>query len=501
MENLYYGIFTLIICTAGYFFSWRFFLYNRMVIAVLLLMICGLILRIYFASDFYLHAWDERYHALVAKNLISHPLLPALYDNPVLPFDYHNWTSNHIWLHKQPLPLWMMALSMGVFGPNEIAVRLPSILLTTLGIWLTFRIGQSLANVKVGFIAAFLYSIHGLIIEFSGGRMATDHIDASYLFFIELAVFFALKFSLNNKNQACNIFCGMSIGAAILCKWLPALIVIPIWYLFIIGSKKFTIAQILMNLLILCFVILVTVMPWQLYIHYEFPLESQWESHYNLRHITEVLDKQGGPFYYYFDNLRIVFGELIYIPLIWFLYKTFTDLKNYNRLALAVWLFVPIIFFSIVQTKMIGYIIFTAPAIFIITGIFCQYLYRYRYKYTWLIYTIILLLLALPVRYCIERVSFFEIRERRHQWAIDLKALKKNIHDERKTVIFNTAHPIEAMFYTGATAYPEIPEINVLGELRKKGFNIIVLDKGDLNNDVRKLADIQILKVSREIAK
>jgi|GEM_PF-2475173 len=37
-------------------------------------------LRIWLCStDSYLHEWDERYHALVAKNLLLHPLKPTLY--------------------------------------------------------------------------------------------------------------------------------------------------------------------------------------------------------------------------------------------------------------------------------------------------------------------------------------------------------------------------------------------------------------------------------------
>ncbi len=38
-----------------------------------------------------LHDWDERYHALVAKNMIEQPFKPMLYKNPVLPYDYKDW--------------------------------------------------------------------------------------------------------------------------------------------------------------------------------------------------------------------------------------------------------------------------------------------------------------------------------------------------------------------------------------------------------------------------
>ena len=53
--------------------------------AVLWLILLGAFaLHLWVSMDPYLHEWDERYHALVAKNLMPHPLKPTLYDNPVL---------------------------------------------------------------------------------------------------------------------------------------------------------------------------------------------------------------------------------------------------------------------------------------------------------------------------------------------------------------------------------------------------------------------------------
>ena len=194
MDNIYVGTLVFLFCVIGYYFSWRFNSKKRYMISVLFLVFCGFILRLYASADFYLHDWDERYHALVAKNLIKHPLIPTLYNNPVLPFDYKNWGSNHIWLHKQPLPLWCISLSLQIFGINEIAVRIPSIVLSSLGIVITYYIVHYLYDTRVAYIAAFLYSINGLILALVSGRKATDHIDIFFLFFVSLAVLLAIKF-------------------------------------------------------------------------------------------------------------------------------------------------------------------------------------------------------------------------------------------------------------------------------------------------------------------
>jgi len=80
--------------------------------ALFFIVLSGFLFFVYTASDFFLHVWDERYHALVAKNLTKHPFFPTLYDKPILPFDYKSWVGNHIWLHKQPLPLWLKTLRL-----------------------------------------------------------------------------------------------------------------------------------------------------------------------------------------------------------------------------------------------------------------------------------------------------------------------------------------------------------------------------------------------------
>lgn len=483
MENLFYGIITVSICIIGYIIAFKQYANNKIILALIIIMACGLVLRIYTATDSYLHTWDERYHALVAKNLITNPLRPTLYENPILPYDFKNWTGNHIWVHKPPVPLWTIALSMSIFGTNEIALRLPSILLTTLGIWITFFIAKSLFNNRVGIIAAFLYSIHGLIIELTAGRVTTDHVDVFFMFFIQLSILLAIKYFQTKKNIY-NVFCGISIGLAILSKWLPALIVLPIWLLLAFDSKNLSLKGLIINFLILCIIIASISLPWQFYIFNEFPQEARWESSYNVKHITEAVENHGQPFYYHFDRIRILYGELIYLPLIWLIYKTFKHLKNYRRLILSVWILIPFVFFSLAKTKMQAYTLFTAPAIFIMTALFWEYLYFYRkrFRFKGIITVILLLLIMLPIRYSIERIKPFEKRERNPQWTQELRELGRYLIDEKNTVIFNSEYPIETMFYTGCVAYSVTPDSLLLSEIKNKGYTIYIRNELDIEN-------------------
>lgn len=476
MENIIFGIPTIIICSIGYFFSWRFYKQGDYRYAVALLVLSGLGLYVFVATDFFLHEWDERYHALVAKNLIQHPLVPTLYDNPVLPFDYKNWVGNHIWLHKQPFPLWVMASSLSIFGINEIALRLPSIIMSSIGIVLTFTIGKYFFDKKVGFLAAFLFSINGLIIELTGGRVATDHIDISFMFLILLSIVFTIKF-IKSKNAFFTFLVGVSIGAAILTKWLTGLIVLPIWILLVTDSKSFKIRTIIFHFVLLIIVISAISLPWQLYIAQQFPLEAAWESSFNYRHFTEVIEGRTGHFFYFLERIRINYGELIYLPLIWFLWRTLKGFKDRKRLALSIWFVVPLIVFSVAKTKMQGYLLFTAPALFIMTSEFFFMLLDYskNHKLKWLIKLVLVLLIALPIRYGIERIKPFKLQDRSPQWVLDLKKL--NNENIEKGVLFNYGNPIEAMFYTDLVVYIRIPEESTITDLIQQGYTVIINDE------------------------
>lgn len=496
MDNLIWAILTIGFSFGAYILSSYYQRRDNYIWAVSLLMIGGLILRVFTACDFFLHPWDEVFHAVVAKHMMQHPLVPTLYENPVLPYDYKNWAGNHIWLHKQPLPLWTMALSMSIFGVNEIALRLPSILLTTLGIYLTYYIGAYFFDRRTGYLAAFFYSVNGLIIEMTAGRVATDHVDVFFLFFIELGVFFSIVFARRQKTIY-NIAVGISIGAAILCKWLPALIVLPIWLLIVQDSKKFSPKQIIGQLALLLLVIAAISLPWQLYIRSAFPLEALTESSHNLRHITETLDNQGGPFYYYLDKIRINYGELLYIPLLWLMFIIWRS-RQIRMIALAIWIFVPILFFSFLKTKMQGYILFSAPSLFIITAAFFFLLHQYTWSqatrpvYRYSSYLLLILFIILPVRYSFERIKFFSW-ERQPHWVTVLKSQTgKGRHN---VVLLNYPKAIAAMFYTDWSAYEAIPSAGVLQKLLHSGYTVVVNDTGNVPADIHRMKGVVFLKL------
>ena len=440
------------------------------------------------SSDLFLHPWDERYHALVAKNMLNHPLVPTLFDTPVLDYDYKIWTYNHIWVHKQPLPLWGIMSSLAIFGVNAFAVRVPSILLASLGTIISYQFGKKLFSRRVGFFAAIFYASNGLILEVASGRVATDHIDIFFLFFVQLAAYLAWEFA-QRKSVLLNILCGVAIGFAILSKWLPALIVLAIWGAFVLHSKRFNFKEIIGHGLVLVTTVAIVALPWQLYIHSTFPLEAAWESSFNSKHIFETLDVQVQPWYYHFMMLRINYGELIYLPLLWFAYKTIRKRTNWKYWSLIIWIIVPYIFFSIAMTKMQGYTLFAAPAVFLILALFIDYLIRFRKRFNqrWIPILGVVLLIGLPVRFSLERLKPFQTVVV-PDWQEDITKLSKEISDQEKVVIFNVNRPIELMFHGNCTAYNTIPSPEKLQDLIKEGYTVYVNQQSETEiKEIRKI--------------
>jgi len=331
-----------------------------------------------------------------------------------------------------------------------------------------------------------------LIIELTGGRIATDHIDIFFLFFIELAVYFSIQF-VKKKNTVYNLLAGVSIGAAVLSKWLPALIVLPVWLLIVIDSGKFKPKTIIYQFVLLLATCVVVFLPWQLYIFHVFPLEAEWESGFNLKHINEVIEGRTGPFYFYIDQIRINYGDMIYLPLLWFLWKTVKDLKNYKNLAISTWFLVPFLFFSFAKTKMQAYILLTGPALFLMTSDFYFMLvdYKKQHKPKWLFTLILILLIALPVRYTIERTKAFQKRDRHPQWVVSLKEL--NNENINNGILFNYDKPIEAMFYTNLTVYRNIPDNNAIKELEGKGYTIIINNNGNIPDRIKAVKGVRFV--------
>jgi 4-amino-4-deoxy-L-arabinose transferase-like glycosyltransferase len=481
VENIYQGVATLLISAVLFVLAFRSHADGQYSKALWLLVLGGLLVRVYCSADMFLHTWDERYHALVAKNFLKHWLKPTLYDDPVLGYNNSNWGYSHIWLHKQPLPIWLIAASLKVFGIHDFAVRVPSVIMTTLGIKLMYDIALYYYDRTVAFFAAFLFSVNGLIVELTSGRWATDHIDAAFLFFTLLSVHCIVNY-LKTDKAIYNLLAGLSLGCAIFSKWLPALIIAPVWLLLVYDKRRALNAKYILQFAVFLIVAAIVVLPWHIYINKTYPAEAALAYAHMRLHITTALDGQSGNILYHFDKMRMMYGELVYLAVLWFTLYSISNLTDIRALSLTVWLWGVYIFFSLVATKMRGYTIIATPALFMITAHASVWFRNYALKFAGSGYRFLLVLISwcfvlLPVLYGIERMKPFKNNDRQTHWAKKLKEIGRSDLNSGKTVLVNCSYPLEAMFYTDCIAYEQLPGQATIDALKQQGYNVVVMER------------------------
>lgn len=476
MNQVLAGISFLVSIGCLTYLGWRFLRIRAYKKSLFTVVVIALILRVIGASDPYLHSWDERYHALVAKNLIEHPLTPTLHENQILEHDNENWVGSNIWLAKPSFPLWIMSGSIAVFGTNLLAVRLPSILLGLLAVWLTFLIGRKLFDERTALLAAFFHAINGLVIELIGGRVSSDHVEVCFLVLVELAVYLAIFKIQDKKALWFSFLAGAAMGLAFLSKWYPALIVIPVWAGYFLVLTKFDWLSFFKNGLVLLLGGALVALPWVFYMLNTYPKEMNGILFNALTAYSVAVESHDKPFYYYWHKVMVLFGELIYIPLVFYAYKGVITKEKQVYILLLTWILIPLIVFSMADTKRFTYLLISAPAFFIVSSWFWYYcrLAFLNAKLKWLNAFLMVALIALPVRYMIERTKFFGTNWEASEF-YRLSDADRALLDE-KTIVFGTDDYVEMMFHTDVhAAYRKIPHSSKIEELKKNGFQVYIM--------------------------
>jgi 4-amino-4-deoxy-L-arabinose transferase len=336
----------------------------------------GIIIRVIVATrDKFLHSWDERFHALVAKNLIRHPLKPVLIENPLGSFNPDSWCCNSIWLHKQPLFMWQMALSMRLFGINEIGLRLPSILMGAVMILLVYRIALLMTNsIKVALVSAMLMCFSHYQIELISGAQGMDHNDVAFSFYVLISIWSYFEYVRNPKWYFAGLI-GLFSGCAILNKWLTGLLIFSVWgVVLLIELIRGKGRNELLHFLLAIGTCVLVFLPWQLYIFSHFPEQARFEFQFNSRHLTEVIEGHSGGLLFYIGNFREYFGGWAWLLLpvgVFCAVRSRLYNRFFVRAGLTYFLIVLLFFSVLVKTKIPTFCYVVAPfaLVFIAIGL------------------------------------------------------------------------------------------------------------------------------------
>jgi len=434
--------------------------------------------------DPFLHEWDERFHALVAKNMMDNPWVPMLRANPVLPYDYQSWCCNHIWLHKQPQFLWQMALSMKLFGVNEVAMRLPSAIMGTIGVWMVYRIGHLwLKDKAVAYIGAMLFALSYYQLQHTSGATMTDHNDVAFGFYVLASIWAYVEYRTNlHKPYPWLVLLGLLVGFAVLNKWLTGLLVFAGWgsMLLLQPEERKTFKNWLHMALALAVAVIVF-LPWQIYTTNAFPLESAWEHAYNLKHIFETIENHKGNAWFHVVYMLIHYG----ITLLPFMAAGLVLLfvKGWHNrphtIEMLVMMVVVYLFFSQVKTKIPAFTFVVAPILFLVTS------YGLMVAYNWaanripraflaMAFIAIVLFAFRPWTIIEKRSLTNEGRNNKLHNTQIFKEVGQALTDDY--VVFNCSNfeDVEMMFYTGLNAYAWYPQVTQIDSLLAAGHKIAV---------------------------
>lgn len=492
-----------------------FFHYNKNRAALFLLFLGSLGVGIFIASlDNFLVLWDEQYHALVARHMLENPLKPTLYSTPLLGYEYRDWTANHIWLHKQPLFLWQIALSLKIFGINELAVRVPGIIMHAFTSVMIYRMGKISYSSAVGFYGALFFTVAYYPLELVAGKYATDHNDIAFLFYVT-ASFWAWFEYRRSQKKYWLAFIGVFSGCAVLVKWLPGLLIYPTWIIALALNDKKNRLKIKTYIpVIISFAISILVfLPWQLFILNKYPVEARHEFQLNTQHFFHAIENHGGDFWFHFKAVKDIYGAGDLVPVLlllglFFLIKNSTE--KIFRVAILSALIITYGFYTLASTKMTSFCIIVSPFGFLGLSALTDSIINFLKT------KIKLSIFETFTRYvAIIAICYFLIDLNK----IENSHTEKNPHDNfnrgadleqmelitrlseslgaDRFVIFNAdkrlnGH-IPVMFYTGHIAYGFVPDKEQIKKIKEQSYKIAIVYSDNLPDYIQ--SDSSILKI------
>ena len=321
---------------------------------------------------------DESCHAVVAKNLLKHPLKPTLIETPYLHYFEEVWGGNHIWLHKPVLPLWQSAFSMWLLGINTFAFRLPSAILSTLAVWITYLIGVELLSKRAALIAATAQAFSMFVMRVTHGYLFSDVMDISLLFYCELGIYGVIR-TVKTGLWRYVLLAGIGQGLAFLSKTYPAFIVSGVALAGVLApsfrlAKKEDCLLKSKHFFVLLGVTLIVAGPWMLFTAIAYPIEFNISNRVTFSHFTEDIQGWGAPWYQVLLYTRDILSSFT-IPTVLAILCTLPRLfrgKDVSICLLYAWGFGVFPPFLIATTKIPCATLMGAPALLLLLGAFVE---------------------------------------------------------------------------------------------------------------------------------
>lgn len=273
----------------------------------------------------------------------------------------------HPWFEKPVLLYWLMIVSMQWLGVTEWAARLPSALTATLAVFAVYYTGRRAVSARFGFLSALVLIVNVMFASFAHG--ATMDMPLTAMVTLGLCCFFLFDADASNQKSRWILAAYVWFGLALLAKGLIGVIlpagIIGAYLLLTRRQGRRRDLRLLPGLALLLAVASTWYVPVMAKHGWSF-IQEFFISHQFRRFTTQEFHHPG-PIYYF---IPVTLGSIF--PWTAFLVSAFarlrwTPLQTSNsrdrlRWFCAVWILVPLLFFSFSASKLPGYILPVLPA-------------------------------------------------------------------------------------------------------------------------------------------
>ncbi|MGR3889149.1 lipid IV(A) 4-amino-4-deoxy-L-arabinosyltransferase [Pseudomonas sp. 1152_12] len=270
-----------------------------------------------------------------------------------------NWVAPHFmgvrYFEKPAAGYWLIALGQAVFGENLFGVRIASALTTGLSVVLAYLIARRLWNdPRKSFACALLYMSFGLV----AGQAGYSNLDPQFTLWVNLSLV-ALWFALDSRTSRgrlgawamLGVACAMGFMTKGFLAWLlPVLIAVP----YMLWQRR--LGELLRYGPIAVGVALLLCLPWVWAIHLQEP--DYWRFFFWHEHIRRFSsdNAQHARAWWFFLPIMVVACLPWAALLPGTVLKAWKDKGQPAIVFLALWLLLPLFFFSLSKGKLPTYI-------------------------------------------------------------------------------------------------------------------------------------------------
>ncbi|MBI3326404.1 MAG: glycosyltransferase family 39 protein [Nitrospinae bacterium] len=315
----------------------------------------------YRLGDGSLYNWDEAIYAQAAKEVLRSQTWGTLH-----------WNGSPFF-HKPPLYIWLTALTFKLLGVSEFAARLWSAVFGWGVIVLTFVLGVRFRSWAVGAAAALLL----LTVDRAYYSQWWNFLSLARVGVLDTALTFCIMLALllawmAERRTWLIAWIGLPVGLAVMTKAWPGLLagVIPVGYWLL--SRKGRAAEMgwWMVAGVGAAVVMLPWHLWQYWVHGQLFLGEYVSVNLVGRLFHTVEEHHGDPLFYLgvLQQGFPLWGYLWPLAFGWAVWQAYQQ-RDRRACMLLCWITVPLLLFSMAQTKLGWYINMVYPAIALLVGL------------------------------------------------------------------------------------------------------------------------------------